>query len=113
MLPRSLAVLALALGLALLTPAERADACSLPPGGLPPWAERAAEADIVFVGTVADLDRNASYIDEWVDHAARFDVEHVFKGGTVEASIEVGTADSTASCGFPFEEGGRYLVLAE
>lgn len=71
-------------------------------------------ADAVFVGTATSIeDSNAagptfSSVDPIT---VTFDVSEIRKG-TVPATARVRTARSSASCGYEFAEGGRYLVYA-
>jgi hypothetical protein len=83
-------------------------ACDFEP---PPPPEQALdEATAVFAGEVrsieqVDDDPGQQYI------AATFDVDRSWKG--VESSpVVVETHQDEATCGFPFEEGGTYIVYA-
>jgi hypothetical protein len=73
--------------------------------------EATAQADVIFVGTVTS--RDAAQDTEFgamLDYT--FEVTDVYKGGPVAAEAVVRTADNSAACGFPFEEGQTYLVMA-
>jgi hypothetical protein len=75
------------------------------------FEEAIEQADVVFVGTVTS--RDAAPDGEFgpmLDYT--FDVGDVYKGGPVAADAVVRTADNSAACGFAFEEGGTYLVMA-
>ena len=106
MLGRILALTALAA--AVLAAPRPAAACSCAPP--PPPAESLAAADAVLLGEVAKVEQTAD-----AGSAGRLDVvvevERWFKGEG-GARAEMITAASTAACGFPFEEGRRYLIYA-
>jgi hypothetical protein len=95
------------LAAALLAPAA-AHACScIQP---PPPAEALEQADAVFVGTVAAIDP-ADGPAGFPKLAVRFDLETVFKGD-LDGEAVVETPESSAACGYTFEEGETYLVYA-
>ncbi|MFC7528986.1 hypothetical protein [Actinoplanes sp. GCM10030250] len=83
----------------------------LPVAASPAWACSCAantgldEAELAFVG-VAEAVRESKGVNRVV-----FGVESVIKG---DASTEVSltTSDNEASCGYRFDEGGRYRVYA-
>ncbi len=95
-------------GLALLLAVDTADtlACScLNPG---PPCQSYFQSDVVFVGTVRDIVRVKG---SDVDSDVRVDFEGaVASRGVQGASITVFTSDGTASCGYPFKRGERYVV---
>lgn len=89
-----------------------ASACScLPPG--PPAEERNA-SDAVFAGTVDAITDSTTgeFMSPAQDKTVTFAVSTVWKGPEQE-TVDVVTADSSASCGFPFEEDASYLVYAD
>ncbi len=65
------------------------------------------EADVVFVGKVSAKEELADYI-----YAVTLEVSQTLKGPH-RKSIIVHTHMHSKSCGFPFEEGGEYLVYGE
>ncbi|KAB7743298.1 hypothetical protein GA707_14450 [Nostocoides sp. F2B08] len=75
------------------------------------FEEASAQADVIFVGTVTSRDAapNGEF-GAMLDYT--FEVGDVYKGGPVAQDAVVRTADNSAACGFPFEEGGTYLVMA-
>lgn len=74
--------------------------------------EQASEqADVIFVGTVTSRDAApAGEFGAMLDYT--FEVSEAYKGGPVAQGAVVRTADNSAACGFPFEEGKAYLVMA-
>lgn len=95
---------------ALVGPSSPACACSCA-GPVSP--EQAAEqVDAVFVGVVRKIDRpwrlfGSSADPVWVT----VDVSEVHKGD-LPATVRVATASESASCGYEFVEGRRYLIFA-
>ncbi|MFN2318970.1 MAG: hypothetical protein ABR500_04745 [Dermatophilaceae bacterium] len=74
------------------------------------FSEAADQADVVFVGTVTGReDGQGSELGPSVDYT--FAVDEVYKGSADEVSV-VQTADNSAACGFNFDEGETYLVMA-
>jgi hypothetical protein len=95
--------LAIALALLVQLAPSRAAACScMAP---PPPAESAQNSTAVFEGRVTRID------DPQGEPKVHFQVVRSFKGPSNE-SIEVRTANSSAACGYGFEEGKSYLVYA-
>lgn len=95
-----------ALSLALVLAAPPTDACSCKPPSPP--AEAMAERDAVFEARVAEVRADPSEGRS----AVTLEVLRSWKG--VDASsLTVTTSGSSASCGFHFEEGERYLVYAD
>ena len=75
------------------------------------FEEASEQADVIFVGTVTSREAApASDFGAMLDYT--FEVSEVYKGGPVAQGAVVRTADNSAACGFPFEEGGTYLVMA-
>jgi hypothetical protein len=75
--------------------------------------EAANNSTLVFVGVVRDINKplqifGGSSADPVT---VEFDVSEVHKG-QVPARLSLTTALDGASCGYPFTEGGRYLVFA-
>jgi hypothetical protein len=62
------------------------------------------DSSYIFTGTVTDLERLSSG-----DHEATVDVTEVWKGPN-HSEVAVRTPESSAACGFPFQEGTSYLV---
>ena len=74
-------------------------------------AQQRRNADVIFTGTAIRVDRPAlpsSSADsvKWTFHVDAMDK------GRDRAQVEIVTASSGASCGFTFEMGARYRVLA-
>ena len=115
-MPATLRILlaAAAAVVALVADAADAGACScLPP---PPPAEAFAGAGAVFTGTVEIIDDPSARRGDGKFSSAspvfvRFGVDLAFKG-VHGAQAVVRTARSSASCGYSFDVGGRYLVYA-
>ncbi|AQZ64399.1 hypothetical protein BKM31_25670 [[Actinomadura] parvosata subsp. kistnae] len=104
MVSRMLALLALAAALLVGLPTA-AHACSC--ADLTP-ALAVREADAVFTGTVTNVREE--------DRPGRprvytFQADQVYKG-TPAARITLTSNADSASCGYPFQRGGRYLVFA-
>src|SRR5262245_56159131 len=96
--------LALVCGLALMTVARDADACSC--ALFPPCASF-SNADAVFVG-VADVVPTGKD-----SRRARLRVEEVFRGDLSKGGvIEIVGKGFGGSCDFEFREGSRYIVFA-
>ncbi|MGA8046129.1 MAG: hypothetical protein WCA30_07660 [Dermatophilaceae bacterium] len=75
------------------------------------FEEATEQADVIFVGTVTSRDAAPdSEFGAMLDYT--FEVSDVYKGGPVAQDAVVRTADNSAACGFPFEEGRTYLVMA-
>ena len=109
-----LTALLVAGGLVFVVPG-RAMACScMSP---PPFEKSVKQADAVFVGEVASsapVDGRQRFMGMMSDElvAYGFAVEEVV-AGDVGSSVEVITHSSSATCGFPFQEGDRYVVFAD
>ena len=109
-----LTALLVAGGLVFVVPG-RAMACScMSP---PPFEKAVKQADAVFVGEVASsgpVDGRQRFMGMMSDElvAYGFAVEEVV-AGDVGSSVEVITHSSSATCGFPFQEGDRYVVFAD
>ncbi|TMR96577.1 hypothetical protein [Nonomuraea basaltis] len=70
-------------------------------------AQAVEHADAVFTGTVAE----GTAIGPRSPDVYTFRVDNVYKGAPT-AEFTLATDADTASCGYPFERGGRYLVFA-
>jgi hypothetical protein len=108
---RSIVVVGLFAGVSVLVPSTPACACSC---GSMSAEEAMARADAVFVGVVVDVVFPwqwplASSADPVI---ATFEVDAVYKGD-VPVNVRVQTVRDSASCGYPFEEGQRYLIHAD
>jgi hypothetical protein len=95
---------ALTFGAAVIAhPPGQAYACSCVQPGPP--AEAAAQSEAVFLGTVAGTTPQANGV------LVTFDVESVWKGPN-GPQLTLGTAGSSASCGYEFVPGEKYIVYA-
>jgi hypothetical protein len=109
-----LTLMLLAGGLVFLVPG-RAMACTCVPS--PPFEKAVKQADAVFVGEVASsgpLDGRRRFMGIMSDGLVSYSfvVEEVV-AGEVGSSVEVISHSSSATCGFPFQEGDRYVVFAD
>jgi hypothetical protein len=96
-----------ALALALLAAAVMSVPARAACDAAPPLADAIAAADIVFVGTVADVSRR--------DSTATFAVEEVWRGDRLPAVVTVhGSSDTAVAANDDraWRLGGRYLVTA-
>ena len=74
------------------------------------FTEATDRAEVIFVGTVTGrADGRESEFGRAVD--VTFAVSDVYKGAAPAEAV-VRTADNSAACGFAFEPGGTYLVMA-
>lgn len=106
---RARSVLVAAVAAAPLTWAAGAQACSIaqPTPGAP------LPGDVVFIGTVTDVPAVPEGPYSSADQVTYgFAVERVLKGSLPPGETTVWTARESASCGFEFTAGGRYLVSA-
>lgn len=88
-----------------------ASACScIPPG---PPEEELNESDAVFAGSVTTIEDRSSggIVSSSRPLYVTFDVTETWKGPS-NTMLTVITAASSASCGYPFQEGQKYLVYA-
>ncbi|HEX2254068.1 MAG TPA: hypothetical protein VHQ65_12430 [Thermoanaerobaculia bacterium] len=84
-----------------------AAACScMEPG---PPAQELENADAVFTGRVVALE---PFTEGFRKVRVTFDLIDVWKGLAEGDRVTLTTAADTATCGYPFEEGGSYLVYA-
>lgn len=67
-------------------------------------------SDVVFTGLVTEIS-SASPGARFSDKVVRFSVDEAYKG-VQGPTVELTTSPSTASCGYPFEQGRRYFVYA-
>lgn len=105
---RLLAFLAVLAGF-LLVPAGAACACSCAP-----FEPRTAVGDAasVFTGTVTGLRQlHGSPLGPTAPFVVTFAVDQVYRGER-QATVEVATNADSASCGYRFTRGARYLVFA-
>jgi len=93
------------MGLCLSPRTVWACSCMLPP----PPGEAADQSDAVFVGEVTAMDLQAASSGLQVVRVS-FRVLGSLKG--VDRTAVVYTNESSAACGYSFEEGDRYLVYA-
>lgn len=99
--------------LVLFLPVKYALACSC----VPPPGDREAlvSTDVVFSGTVTGIDDpegDKKMISSGRPVTYTFAVDAVAKG-VVAANEQVGSAADSASCGFGFRDGRRYVVFAD
>ncbi len=74
------------------------------------FSEAADQAEVIFVGTVTGReDGKETEFGPGIDYT--FAVSEVYKG-SAPAEAVVRTADNSAACGFNFDEGETYLVMA-
>lgn len=100
----------LALLLAVLVAAIAPQACAACSCLPLTFAEAADRADVVFVGTATGrADGPDGELGPTVDYT--FTVSEVYTGD-VPAETVVRTADNSAACGFAFESGEAYVVMA-
>jgi hypothetical protein len=78
-------------------------ACSC--AGPRPASEVYQESDAVFVGKAVDIKSKDHF------NIVQFDVDMAWKG-VPEGTVLVKTAESSATCGYDFEQGQNYLVYA-
>lgn len=109
-----LTALLVAGGLVFVIPG-RAMACSCV--SPPPFDKAVKQADAVFVGEVASsepVDGRQRFTGIMSDGLVSysFAVEEVV-AGDVSSGVEVISHSSSATCGFPFKEGDRYVVFAD
>jgi hypothetical protein len=97
-------------GAVLASPAVPACACSC---AISTEAEAVQHADVVFVGTVAEIDKPLAvpFVGSADPVTVTFAVTDVYKGG-VPANAQLKTERSGVSCGYMFAAGARYLVYA-
>ncbi|MBS3149246.1 hypothetical protein J4455_00945 [Candidatus Woesearchaeota archaeon] len=67
--------------------------------------------DAIFIGKVTKIDRPAFSISSADPIIVTFDVSKSYKG-TANKNFELETTKESASCGYPFNEEGEYLVYA-
>jgi len=98
--------------LALCLSSTDVSGCScITPG---PPSEAFEQATAVFVGKVIEIelmDAKNKIRGPFAGKLVQFSVERAFKG-VEEHQVQILTARSEASCGYPFEEGKIYLVYA-
>lgn len=100
----------LALLLAVLVAAIAPQACAACSCMPMTFAEAADRADVVFVGTATGrADGPDGELGPTVEYT--FTVSEVYTG-EVPAETVVRTADNSAACGFAFESGETYVVMA-
>ena len=103
----ALLALVLAAAAALIAPSTCA-ACSCI---VQTFDEAVERAEVIFVGTVtARADGPTSEFGPTIEYT--FAVSEVY-AGSAPAEAVVRTADNSAACGFAFEEGATYLVMAQ
>lgn len=73
------------------------------------FAEASDQAEVIFVGTATGSTDSDTEFGPGFDVA--FTVDQVYKGSTSSQTV-VRTADNSAACGFAFETGKTYLVMA-
>ncbi|MBX6751268.1 MAG: hypothetical protein IRY85_16655 [Micromonosporaceae bacterium] len=108
---RSLLVVGLLAGFGALLPSTPACACSC---GALSAEEAVARADVVFVGVAVEVTVpwRGPLSSSGDPVTVTFDVSTVYKGD-VPANARVRTVRDSATCGYPFVAGQRYLVHAD
>lgn len=92
--------------LALLVP-QQCLACSCI---MQTFSEAADSAEVIFVGTAAATSGSQTEFGAGVD--VDFTVSEIYRG-EAPADTVVRTPDNSAACGFAFEVGSTYLVMAQ
>lgn len=87
--------------------------CAAPAGASPQETARRglSSSDAVFAGEVVDIHRPWPITSSVDPMTVTFRVSESWKGAG-QKTLEVKTAVSDTSCGYPFDEGERYLVFA-
>ncbi len=87
--------------------------CAAPAGASPQEVVRQelSISDAVFAGEVVDIDRPLSITSSVDPMTVTFRVSEAWKGAGRE-TVNVKTAVSDTSCGYPFDEGEGYVVFA-
>lgn len=67
-------------------------------------------ADVIFTGLVTEVSLESPAY-RFSNKVVRFSVDEAYKG-VQDSTVELVTSSSTASCGYPFKQGQRYLVYA-
>lgn len=111
----SFVAVALVVACAVLLTPDRASACSCGfPAGVSPQElvrEELSYSDTVFAGEVIDIDEPLISMSSAAPMTVTFRVSEAWKGAGGE-TVDVQTAVSDASCGYPFDENESYLVFA-
>jgi hypothetical protein len=97
----------------LMPDCASACSCGVPAGSSPRELVRQelSSSDAVFAGEVVDIDKPLLVTSSVDPVTVTFRVSGVWKGAERE-TLDVETAVSDASCGYPFDEGESYLVFA-
>ena len=106
-------LIAVVCGVLLLPDCASACSCAAPAGTSPQELARQelSNSDAVFAGEVVDIDGALSISGSVDPMTVTFRVSESWKGAGGE-TVDVQTAVSDASCGYPFDEGEGYLVFA-
>lgn len=101
------------IGAAMAAPGcAHACSCGMPAGSPERVAEQALSgSSAVFSGEVVDIDWPLLPVSSAAPETVTFRVSEVWKGPE-RRTLEVKTAVSDASCGYPFDAGESYLVYA-
>ncbi|MCF6136403.1 hypothetical protein [Pseudalkalibacillus berkeleyi] len=95
------------LGVSFLNAPTPAQACSCAVPSSPD--EEMKRSDAVFMGTVKDI-KDKSFL-RYSPKKVVFEVSKSWKG-EIKEEITILTGTNSANCGFPFEEGEKYIVYA-
>ena len=97
----------------LMPDCASACSCGVPAGASPRELVRqeVSSSDAVFAGEVVDIDEPLPVTSSVDPVTVTFRVSEVWKGAERE-TLDLKTAVSDASCGYPFDEGESYLVFA-
>ena len=87
--------------------------CAFPASASPQeiTQQELSRSDAVFAGEAVDIDKPQPVTSSIAPMKVTFQVSETWKGAERE-TLDVQTAVSDASCGYPFDEGESYLVFA-
>ena len=107
------ALVAVVCGIFLSPDCASACSCAVPASASPQeiTQQELSRSDAVFAGEVVDIDKPLPVTSSIAPMKVTFRVSEAWKGAEGE-TLEVQTAVSDASCGYPFDEGEGYLVFA-
>jgi hypothetical protein len=100
------------LALLVLTPLGQALGCSCAPAASAPACEKISTAEVVFVGTVRAIERDAQFPTVSKFRVYRFQVETPHKGLPPNVAEVVVNPDDFTSCQTEYKRGMRYLIFA-
>ncbi|KAA0546378.1 hypothetical protein FZW96_16920 [Bacillus sp. BGMRC 2118] len=102
------AFLTFLLSLTLFTPSQSFACSCMAPGTV---EEEFNRANSVFSGKVIRIEENSSSPDNLTPIKVVFEVKNTWKG-TQDSEVAVYTGTDSASCGYSFVQGKKYLVYA-